>query len=131
MESDNIRQALEQALETLTESHGSDFAHLLKRILLTNLDRGRIQSFTEGRAAHVPAYVERVANSFTTLQPYLTQLQSERNPEVWGPLFERMQTWAYNFFLRKGFAADEQTRELAIEPYTPSKHLIELIRKNY
>ena len=118
METDNIRQALEQALKTLAESHGSDFAHQLKPILFTNLDRGRIQSFTEGRTAHVSAYVGRVANSFTTLQPYLTQLRSERNPEVWAPLFERMQTWAYNFFLRKGFAADEQTRELAIERAT-------------
>jgi RNA polymerase sigma factor (sigma-70 family) len=118
LESDNFRQALEQALHSLAEIHEAGFIRQLKLILLKNLDRGRLQSFTEGRLDHVSAYVGRVANSFSTLQPYLTKLQSERDPETWAPLFERMQTWAYNFLLRKGFAAEERTRELAAERAT-------------
>ena len=99
----------------MAESQGRKIARQIKPILLANLDRGRIQTFTDGNPDLVHAYVWLVAENFTRLNPYLHQLQTERNTEVWEPLFERMQTWAYNFFRRKSFSADEHTREIAIE----------------
>jgi RNA polymerase sigma factor (sigma-70 family) len=90
-------------------------ARQIRPILFTNLDRGRIRRFTDGRTDLIPVYVWHVAERFSELNGYLHLLQSERSIEVWGPLFERMQTWAYNFFLRKNFAANKETQEIAVE----------------
>jgi len=110
-----IRHMLEAELQSLAESKGAGIVQQIRPILLTNLDRGRIQSFTEGRTDRISDYVWRVAEGFSSLHPYLHDLQIEHSAEAWEPLFERMQTWAYNFFLRKNFAAGDQTLEIAIE----------------
>jgi RNA polymerase sigma factor (sigma-70 family) len=115
VESETLHYQLEQALERLAKIRGDELARQIRPILLTNLDRGRIQRFLEGNPDQVQAYVSQVADCFSTLHTYLQRLQTERDPEVWQPLYERMQTWAYNFFLRKNFAADDHTREIAIE----------------
>lgn len=115
MELETLHHQLEQALERLAETRGDELARQIKPILLANLDRGRIHRFLDGKSDGVQSYVLRVADIFSAQQTYLHQLQNERNPEVWQPLYERMQTWAYNFFLRKNFAADDRTREIAIE----------------
>lgn len=114
-ETQTVQQMLEDILKALAESKGRSLARQIKPILLANLDRGRIQGATAGDPDRLHAYVLFVAETFTALSPYLHQLQIEQNREAWEPLFERMQTWAYNFFLRKGFLADENTREIAIE----------------
>ena len=106
---------LEEPLQALAESNGGSLAHQIKPILLANLDRGRIQGSMDGDPGRIQEYVRRVAETFTALNPYLRQLQIDQSQEAWEPLYERMQTWAYNFFLRKGFTADENTREIAIE----------------
>lgn len=115
MESETLHHQLEQALERLAETRGDELARQVKLILLANLDRGRIQRFLDGNPDQIQAYVWQVADSFSTLHVYLQKLQTKRDPEAWSPLYERMQTWAYNFFLRKNFAADDRTREIAIE----------------
>jgi len=115
VESETLHDQLEQALRQLAEIRGDELARQIKPILLANLDRGRIHRFLEGEADHVQSYVWRVADGFSDLHAYLHQLQAERDPEAWTPLYTRMQTWAYNFFLRKNFAADDHTCEIAIE----------------
>jgi RNA polymerase sigma factor (sigma-70 family) len=115
LESEKIQGRLKEALNTLAETEGDGLARQLQPILLANLDRGRVHSFLEGNPGRIPDYVRRVAEAYTSLNPYLHKLQTERSAEAWGPLFERMQTWAYNFFLRKNFARDNRTREIAVE----------------
>ncbi len=114
-DSEALLPALEAALQRLAQHQSDELAHQLRPILLTNLDRGRIQTFTAGRSDQIPAYLESVASNFTTLHTLIHQLQIERSPEAWTPLYERMQTWAYNFFLRKNFTAGDHTLELAAE----------------
>jgi RNA polymerase sigma factor (sigma-70 family) len=115
VESETLHHQLEQALKQLAETRGDELARQIKPILLANLERGRIDRFLEGQADLIQPYVWRVADGFANLHAYLHQLQTKRESEVWKPLYERMQTWAYNFFLRKNFAAGDHTREIAIE----------------
>jgi RNA polymerase sigma factor (sigma-70 family) len=129
VEFETLHHQLEQALKRLAESRGDELARQIKPILLANLDRGRIQRFLEEKADHVQSYVWHVADGFSTLHIYLHKLQTERDPEAWHPLYERMQTWAYNFFLRKNFAADDHTREIAIECATEAA--IQLLNSHF
>jgi RNA polymerase sigma factor (sigma-70 family) len=115
VEAKDIRPKLEEALKALAEARGEELARRIKPTLLANLDRGRIHAFTEGQADRIHAYAWRVADGFSSLHAYLHQLQIERDPDAWAPLYARMQTWTYNFFLRKNFTADDHTRDLAVE----------------
>jgi len=115
LEREQIQHELEKALESLAESKGDGLVRQIRPILLANLERGRVERFLEGSLDRMPAYVAWVAEEFSALHGYLHQLQHERSAEVWTPLYERMQTWAYNFFLRKGFSAGMQTQEIAGE----------------
>ena len=115
LEREQIQHELEKALKDLAESKGDVLVRQIRPILLANLERGRVERFLEGRLDLIAAYVACVAEEFTALHGRLHQLQHERSAEVWAPLYERMQTWAYNFFLRKGFSADVQTQEIAGE----------------
>lgn len=115
LDTEKIQRTLEDALKALAGSKGGSLARQIRPILLANLDRGRIQGFVEEDADRIQAYVWHVAEIFTRLNPYLHQLQTEQRYEAWEPLYERMQNWAYNFFLRKGFTADQNTRDIAIE----------------
>lgn len=115
MESETLHHQIELALGRLAETRGDELARQIKPILLSNLDRGRIHRFLDGKPDGIQSYIWLVADGFSTLHTYLHQLQTERDPEAWQPLYTRMQTWAYNFFLRKNFAADDRTREIAIE----------------
>ena len=110
-----LRLALEEALQALRTTGGEDLARQIKPILLANLDRGRVQYFVDDGKGSVADYVALVADRFTRLSGYLRQLQTERSPEAWEPLFERMQAWAYNFLLRKGFTADQSALDAADE----------------
>jgi len=115
LEPEKIQREIDESLEALAQSRGDRLAGRIRSILMTNLDRGRVQVFIGGRAGLISAYVARVADRFTELNGLLHRLQVERSPEAWEPLFERMQTWAYNFFLRKGFSAGRGTQEIAVE----------------
>jgi RNA polymerase sigma factor (sigma-70 family) len=112
LESEKIQLALEEAINALAESRD---VGKIKPILYANLDRGRIQAYTEGKTDQVFAYVWLVAETFASLNPLLHSLQAEKSTEAWAPLFERMQNWAYSFFLKKGFAADKATSDIASE----------------
>lgn len=124
LETDQLQRGLEQALQALARSKGEALARQVKPILLANLDRGRLQTFVEETPARIEAYVWFVAQTYTTLNPYLHKLQTEQDAETWTTLYKRLQTWAYNFFLRKSFRADEHTREIAIECASDAATLI-------
>ena len=115
MEKGQLQCGLEDALKALAKAQNEEIARQIKPILLTNLDRGRMQTFVGEDPARIQAYVWLVAQNFSSLNPYLHQLQIERNSVTWQPLFERMLTWAYSFFVRKNFLADDHTREIASE----------------
>jgi RNA polymerase sigma factor (sigma-70 family) len=125
VEREDIERGIEAALMMATEFVGADVARKIKPILSANLDRGRVQYFLAGDPDRIHAYVRLVADNFTKLNPYLHQLQSEQDTEVWAPLYERMQTWAYNFLLRKNFPAGRDTCDLAVECATEAAiHLL-------
>lgn len=110
-----IQPMLEATLKTLAETLGEPVVRQIKPILLINLARGRVETFIQGDPDRIPAYVHCVVENFSALHVYLHQLQTEQSSTAWEPLYKRMQTWAYNFFLRKNFYADEHTREIAAE----------------
>src|SRR5262249_16228307 len=129
LEAEQLLQELEQALESLAETKGAGFVYQLRPILLTNLERGRVQKSIGQDTASLSAYVGRVAACFSTLSPYLYQLEVEQNRETWMTLFVRMQTWAYNFFLRRNFSADAITLEIAAECATEAS--MTLLRSHF
>ncbi len=112
---EEFKAEIEKALESLAGERGKEIVRKIRPILFTNLDRDRIQGFVDGKVDRTREYVWQVANVYVSLNGYLHQLQSEKRPRVWEPLFERMRTWAYNFLVRKGFTADETTQDLATE----------------
>lgn len=112
---EEFKAAIERILKSLAEKRGEDIAGMLKPILFTNLDRGRIQGFVEGNIDLVDEYVQRLADLYLNLNPYLRQLQTGKKSDLWATLFKRMRIWAYNFLVRKGFAADETTQDIAAE----------------
>jgi len=122
--SEQIKNQLEEALITLADTRGEKLARQLRPILLANLDRGRLQTFIENQSVSVSDYVELVAQEYSKLNGLLHSLQVERSEALWESLFERMQNWAYNFFLRKGFTASERTQEIATECATDAAILL-------
>ena len=110
-----LQHRLDNALTVLAKEKGEDLARRIKPILLANLDRGRIDTYLDGDPSLLPSYVRLIAQTYSSLNPYLHQLQIEQSHETWEPLFERMQTWAYNYLLRKNFPANANTRDAAVE----------------
>lgn len=115
---ENIKIEIEKTLQTL-ESDARAAAHL-RSILHTNLDRGRVEHFIENDIAKVDEYARRVHEHYLRLHRYLESVQQTRTDEAWQPLLVKLQTWAYNFLRRKGFAPGPSTREIAEECATES-----------
>ncbi len=113
LEKEQLRVEIEQALEKLAELRGDERIRRIRQVVLNNLERERLQTFMDGSCDGIEAYVQHVDRLFAKLHKYLHQLQIERSYDVWEPLFERMQNWAYNFLLRKNFTKHPQTQELA------------------
>lgn len=112
---EDIEAQLEKACQSLSKQHGEEFAAEIRQILFANLDRGRVHEFIQDEKNRVYEYVERVVQKYCELHLFIKKIQIERAEESWGPLLERMQGWSYNFFVKKGFYADESTREIAGE----------------
>lgn len=112
---EEFKAEIEKILKSLAEKKGEEFAGMIKPFLLTNLDRGRIHGFVDGNINLVGEYVRQVTDLYLNLHSYLHQLQLEKRTDLWEPLFGQMQSWAYNFLVRKGFAADEATQDIASE----------------
>ncbi|MGD8457001.1 MAG: sigma-70 family RNA polymerase sigma factor [Anaerolineales bacterium] len=110
---DELIDKLEVALNSLTEEKGMRFVRKVKEIINRNLDRGRVQIFIEGDMDNVNEYVETVANNYENLSPYLYQLQIEGNEEVWKELINKLQKWAYSYFISRNFYPGKNTFEIA------------------
>lgn len=104
---------IEEALNLLSAERGQQLIGKVKPIIYGNLDRGRVQTFIEGNIDFIEAYVERVVDNYTRLNSYLHQLQNERTDDVWRDLLDKMQSWAYSYFLSKNFVPGEDTLEIA------------------
>jgi RNA polymerase sigma factor (sigma-70 family) len=112
---EDIKNEIENTLQFVSEQKGHGIAARIQPILYTNLDRGRIQSFIEEDISLVRSYVLRVADEYIQLAPYINELQVKRATRVWEPLFNQMLSWAYSFFLKKGFRTGINTQEIATE----------------
>jgi RNA polymerase sigma factor (sigma-70 family) len=112
---EEFKAEIERILKSLAEEKGEEIAGMIKPIILTNLERGRIHGFAEGDLHRIGEYIQRVTYLYLNLQPYLHQLQFEKENELWGPLFEKMRSWAYYFLVRKSFTANKATQDIASE----------------
>jgi RNA polymerase sigma factor (sigma-70 family) len=108
-----IVEKIEEALNSLSAERGRQVVGKVKPIIYGNLDRGRVHTFIEGNIDFIEAYVERVVDNYTRLNSYLHQLQNERADDVWRDLLDKMQSWAYSYFLSKNFVPGEDTLEIA------------------
>lgn len=115
---DIISAKLEEALSIFKEQRGANLCIKIKPILYSNLDRGRVQTFTEGNEKCIHDYVELVAEIYERLSPFIHKLQIERSEEAWKPLMQKMYMWAYSYFLRINFEPGEHTMEIAKERAT-------------
>jgi RNA polymerase sigma factor (sigma-70 family) len=112
---EDIKTEIERSLKFLSEQRGDEIAMRIRLILYANLDRGRIQNFIEGDINLVRDYVWRVADGYLNLSPFINELQIERTTMAWEPLYKQMVSWAFTFFIKRGFYANINTQEIATE----------------
>ena len=110
-----IKAEIEKSLDALADQEDADFVRKIKSILLTNLDRGRIQKFIEGDIGNIQAYVARVADGYESYSQLVNKLQNDNAHEEWEELLEKMQLWAFNFLIRNGYRVESATQEIAEE----------------
>jgi len=111
-----IERSIEKTLGLLSEQGESDVVSRIKPVLHKNLAKGRIHAFIDGDVRRVSEYVRKVVETYKRLAPMLDQLQGEHaSSEAWDSVFPKMQTWAYNFFIRKNFYPGANTQEIASE----------------
>ena len=110
--SEDIKIEMDKALGMLAQERGKEEVDSLKPILYTNLDRGRIQGFLDGEIDGIYAYVWRVSKKYSQLSPFIQRLQRDKSSDIWEPLLERMESWAYRYFVSKNFYR-ETAREIA------------------
>lgn len=122
---EEILAKIERVLQSL-EAQGleHDFVASLRPILTTNLKKGRMQYFVEEEISRVDEYVQKVAELYKQLNPLLHDIQVERADDVWGPLFDKMQQWAYNLLIRKNFYSGQNTQDIAAECATEAAMIV-------
>lgn len=115
LDSEAIIAEIENSLLTLASQEDAMFVMKARSILLTNLDRGRMQKFIEDDIKNVQAYVQKVVSGYKEFCQPIKRLQEDHSPEVWTDLLKKMQLWAFNYLIRKGYRADSTTQEIAEE----------------
>jgi RNA polymerase sigma factor (sigma-70 family) len=115
LETDDIKEVIEKALQALSERGSAELAGSLRPILYTNLDRKRIQVSIEGDRERIFEYVQLVADKFQLLSPILYEIQVARSDKLWEPLLERMRKWAYNFLKRTSYNVNMVTSDNAMD----------------
>jgi len=105
-----IETEIESALQQLAAGSEGKTAGLIREIIYTNLERGRVATFL-GRNNNVSPgdYVLHVADCHQRLNVYIRQVQIDKDEEVWGDLFETFQRWSYNYLLKRNFIPGEET----------------------
>ncbi len=112
---EEIKFEIEKALQFLEEKDEAQSAAKIRPVLHSNLDRGRVENFIGNNIRRVDEYVQRVADQYARLNPYINAIQNARSDDVWQPLFRNMRLWAYNFLLRKNFVPGLSTASIAEE----------------
>lgn len=123
---------LEKALQRLAKKWGKTVTTAIHPILLDNLERGRISKWLgTSKNRTVQDYVERVATFHARYQDYFYQIQVEKSEEVWQDLYCRLQEWAYNYLLGKGFYRNQSTSQLAATYATEAAIVLLTARFSY
>ena len=111
-----FRDEMERALKGVAQKHGVPFANCIRLIVQENSEKGRLDRFIEGNPPEtVSNYVWLVVGGYLQWHEYIEQMQQEKSEDVWRPLSEKLEHWAYHFLLRKGFHPGIETQELAQE----------------
>jgi len=110
-----IKAEIEKSLDVLADQEDADFVKKVRSILLTNLDRGRIQKFIEGDINNIHAYVLRVADSYNSYSQLVNRLQNDKAHKEWKELLKKMRLWAFNFLIRNGYRVESATQDIAEE----------------
>ena len=118
-ETSDLRTQLERALQEVGAQKGEEFCDRIRPIIIRNMDRGRVNFYLQDNSqATCQDFVNRVAEIYENLSPYMEQLQIEKSTEVWGPLYENLQKLAYSVLLRRGLLPGEDTYQIAIDSAT-------------
>jgi RNA polymerase sigma factor (sigma-70 family) len=112
---EEIKAEIEHSLKCLAGKRGEEIINKIRPVIYTNLQRGRVRFFIEGEIHRVREYVWRVAEIYSELYPLVSNLQNNRATSKWKPLSSKMYSWAYSYFLGKGFHPSGTTREIAME----------------
>lgn len=104
-EVDAIQEAIEDALQLLAEQRGADLVTAVSPIIFTNLGKGRVQNFLERPDCSPIDYVWRVTDKYNQWHGYIQAVQIEQRDDVWQPLYEQLQTWAFRYLPRIGYPA--------------------------
>jgi RNA polymerase sigma factor, sigma-70 family len=115
---ETINIKIEESLNHLAASKGKDISNELKPILLKNLSNGRAQTYIENNFAHLDEYLNLLFEKFNRWHNYIHKVQDQRDPLVWNQLFPQLITFAYAFFIRKGFDSGSNTYDYAQESAT-------------
>jgi RNA polymerase sigma factor (sigma-70 family) len=110
-----LQQATERELHLLAKQRGSELVAAVTLIIFTNLDKGRMQTFLERQDCSPANYVQRVADHYEQWHDYVHAVQVEKRSDVWEPLYEQLQQWAFRLLPRIGYPAyvdrDEQLQQ--------------------
>ena len=100
---ETLQETIEQALHRLAEQRGSELATAVASITFTNLGKGRVQNFLERQGYSPSDYVWRVADKYEQWHDHLYAVQIEKRADVWPPLYEQLQKWAFHYLPRIGY----------------------------
>jgi hypothetical protein len=101
----SLLAALDHEVATISHSLPPALTGEIRRIVRANLSDGRVHLFLEGPGPPgIEDYVRLVAKTYRQLSPYIHDLQVRRAKAVILPLYEQLQTWAYNLLLQKSHA---------------------------
>jgi len=108
----DLRSAIESAIQSLKESLGHDVVTTIAPIIATNLSRGRVQRYLAKKSGANPEdYVKRVVDHYERQREYVTAVQVTKSDEIWQPLYEQLQKWAYHYLRRRRFPHEGRSSE--------------------
>ena len=94
---EGLRIELDRALRDALRGRSHLYAQIIHHLVVTNYERGRLNYFTDQNATGSAAdYVQLVMAGYDSQHEYVTRVQVDRATDVWEPLFEQLQKWAYN-----------------------------------
>jgi RNA polymerase sigma factor (sigma-70 family) len=114
MASDNkeLRKKLDEAIDLLDKP--DKVKAIIRSVIMVNLDHARVEHFLALADLHQPAdYVNRVAELYESQHRYVNSMR-QGSDDIWHPLYEKMQRWAYGYLRRCNFFPGQDTFELAI-----------------